>query len=132
MKGTTRPPLERDPILGPPFEDSSDPAFVIDPFADRILAANRAGCELLGYPHEELLATPVSQIHPADLPQMAEFVERVLEHGRGSTIKLTCRTRSGQFLPTEMTLFAIDWAGGTRILGLVRDRSEHRASLPGD
>jgi PAS domain S-box-containing protein len=132
MKGDTKLLVERNLVLGPLFEDSSDPAFIIDPFADRILAANRAGCELLGYPHEELLTTPVSQIHPAELPQMAEFVERVLEHGRGSTIKLTCRTRSGQFLPTEMTLFAIDWAGGIKILGLVRDRSEHRASLPGD
>ena len=84
------------------FEESDDPAFVIDPIQNRILAANRAGCELFGYTHEELLATPVSHIHPADLPQLRDFVERVLRDGRGSTIKLTCRTKDGTFLPSEM------------------------------
>ena len=108
------------------FEQSDDPAFVIDPVQNRILAANRAGCELFGYTREELLTTPVSHIHPADLPQLRDFVERVLRDGQGSTVKLTCRTRSGDFLPTEMTLVALDSGVHPRILGLIHDRSEHR------
>ena len=112
------------------FEESDDPAFVIDPVQNRILAANRAGCELFGYTREELLATPVSHIHPADLPQLRDFVERVLREGQGSTIKLTCRTKSGDFLPTEMTLVALDSGGRPRILGLIHDRSEHRQREP--
>src|SRR5918999_596433 len=95
------------------FEYSADPAFVLDPLEDRILAVNAAGCAMLGYSREQLLATPVSHIHPAELAQLSEFVEQVLMDGRGSTIKLTCRTRSGRFLPTEMTLFAID--GGEKV-----------------
>ncbi|MGH3093654.1 MAG: spondin domain-containing protein [Gaiellaceae bacterium] len=63
------------------FEESDDPAFVIDPVQNRILAANRAGCELFGFTREELLATPISHIHPADLPQLRDFVERVLRDG---------------------------------------------------
>src|SRR5258708_662727 len=106
--------MHRDHPFGQLFEESSDPAFIVDPFGDRILAANRAGCALLGYTRQELLATPVSRIHPADLPQLREFFDGVIEHGRGSTIKLTCRTRSGTFLPIEMALFAFGSAGRGR------------------
>lgn len=114
------------------FERSGDPAFVLDPFEDQVLAANDAGCRLLGYTREELLATPISRIHPADMPQLREFLERVLRDGQGSTIKLTCRTKAGSFLPTEITLLALDSGGRTYILGLLHDRSQHRQRDPGN
>ena len=47
------------------FEHASDPAFVVDPFADRFVAANQAVCAMLGYALDELLATPVSRIYRA-------------------------------------------------------------------
>jgi PAS domain S-box-containing protein len=112
------------------FAESSNPAFVLDPFADRILAANDAGCSMLGYRHEELVELPISHVHPAEMPQLLEFLDRVLHDGRGSTIKLTCRTKAGDFLPTEISLYALDRGGGTYILGLVHDRSEHRQRDP--
>ena len=114
------------------FERSPEPAYVIDPLDDRIVAANRAGCSLLGYSHDELLATPVSQIHPADLPQLRDFVEQVVRDGTASTITLTCRTKLGTFLPTEMSLHAFLSDGQLRILGLVQDRSDHRQRGPED
>jgi PAS domain S-box-containing protein len=114
------------------FDRSPEPAYVIDPHDDRILAANRAGCSLLGYTHDELLATPVSEIHPADLPQLREFVEQVMRDGRASTIMLTCRTKVGTFLPTEISLHAFESDGRLRILGLVQDRSDHRQRGPDD
>jgi PAS domain S-box-containing protein len=112
------------------FEGSPEPAFVIDPLNDRIVAANSAGCSLLGYAHDELLATPVSRIHPADLPQLRDFVEQVVRDGRASTITLTCRTKLGMFLPTEMSLHAFLSEGRLRVLGLVQDRSDHRQPKP--
>lgn len=108
------------------FESSRDPAYIIDPLDDRIVAANRAGCRMLGYSRDELLTTPVSQIHPAELAQLLDFLDRVVRDGRGSSIKLTCRTKAGRFLPTEMSLHAIESDGRLRILGLVQDRSDHR------
>ena len=108
------------------FEHASDPAFVVDPFADRFVAANQAVCAMLGYALDELLATPVSRIHPGDLPQLQEVIGEVLGRGHGSTITLTCRTKTGAFLPTEMSLYAVESGGRRYILGLVQDRSEHR------
>jgi chemotaxis family two-component system sensor kinase Cph1 len=118
--------MQEDQSFAQLFERSPEPAYVIDPAADRILAANPAGCAMLGYTHEELLRTPVSQIHPAERSQMNDFLDRVLRDGQASTIKLTCRTKTGTFLPTEMSLHAFQRNGSLRILGLVQDRSEHR------
>lgn len=113
-------------ISGTAFEDTHEPAYVMDPEHSRILDANDAGCDLLGYTREELLETPISMIHPAELAELSELLEQVLEHGRASTIKLTCRTKNGIFLPTEIQLHKLEVDGATRILGLVQDRSEHR------
>jgi PAS domain S-box-containing protein len=113
------------------LEHASEPAYVMDPHHDRILAANEAGCRMLGYTREQLLETPISRIHPSELPELSELLERVLRDGRASTIKLTCRTRSGTFLPTEISLHALELGGRIHILGLVQDRSEHRQPPPG-
>ena len=121
---------EHQPTFAQLFERSPEPAYVIDPGDDRIVAANPAGCSLLGYTHDELLATPVSRVHPADLPQLRDFVEQVVRDGRASTIMLTCRTKLGTFLPTEMSLHAFLSDGQLRILGLVQDRSDHRQPEP--
>ena len=117
---------ERDLMAGTVFERADEPAYVMDPATDRILAANDAGCRLLGYPRRELLETPVWRIHPCEMPELRELLHRVLRDGRGSTIKLTCRTKDGTFLPTEISLHALEVDGQVRILGLVQDRSEHR------
>ena len=108
------------------FGHADEAAYVMDPEHSRILAANDAGCALLGYTREELLATPISSIHPAEAADLVELLERVLRDRRASTIKLTCRTKQGTFLPTEISLHAFELEGKTRILGLVQDRSEHR------
>jgi PAS domain S-box-containing protein len=117
---------EGELMSGTVFEHSDEPAYVMDPESDRILAANDAGCAMLGYTRAELLETPISRIHPSELPELSELLERVLRHGRASTITLTCRTRTGTFLPTEISVHALEIGGRTRILGLVQDRSEHR------
>ena len=117
---------ERDWLFGQLFKESSDSAYLIDPAAGLILDANRAGCEMLEYTREELLTTPISDIHPAEQVQMLEFLDRVLRDRRASTIKLTCRTKSGVYLPTEITFHAFENAGRLYVLGLVQDRSEHR------
>ena len=128
----TAMPGEGELMAGTVFEHSDEPAYVMDPGSDRILAANDAGCAMLGYTRAELLETPISQIHPSELPELSELLERVLRHGRASTITLTCRTKSGTFLPTEISVHAVEIGGRTRILGLVEDRSEHRQPGVGD
>ena len=122
----------RDLMAGTVFEYAAEAAYVMDPQHNRILAANDAGCALLGYTREELLETPIACIHPAELPELSALLEQVLRNGRASTIKLTCRTKLGTFLPTEISLHALDIGGRIRILGLVQDRSGHRQRKRGE
>jgi len=122
-------------MLGPPdahrsldelFEESRDAVFIADPREDRILDANPAASRLLGYTREEFMVTPISQIHPHELPQMRAFLDGALRDGVNWTIERACRTKSGTFLPTEIELFALDSGGRVYVISLVRDRSEHR------
>ena len=108
------------------FEESSDAAYLMDPLDDRIVDANRVGCALLGYTHDELLECTVSDIHPAEMPQLREFLDGALRDGRASTTVFTCRTKRGTFLPTEISLHVVRSGGRRLVLGLVQDRSEHR------
>jgi PAS domain S-box-containing protein len=108
------------------FSGTAEAAYVMDPEHGRILAANDAGCALLGYTRDELLELPISEIHPAEVAELGELLARVLRDHRASTIKLTCRTKQGTFLPTEISLHTLMLGGRLRVLGLVQDRSEHR------
>src|SRR2546427_12844853 len=118
-------PRGRNLISGTIFEHANEPAYVMDPQHDRILAANDAGCAMLGYTREELLETPISRLHPAELAELQELLERVLREGRVSTIKLTCRTKRGTFLPTEISLYGFVPRGHIQILGLGQERRQH-------
>jgi two-component system, chemotaxis family, sensor kinase Cph1 len=113
------------------FERNDEPAYLMDPGRGRILDANDAGCRMLGYTRAELLETPISRIHPAELAELSQLLERVLRDQRASTIRLTCRTKQGTFLPTEISLHAVQLGGALRVLGLVQDRSQHRSGSPG-
>jgi len=108
------------------FEDSGDAAYLMDPLDDRIVETNRAGCALLGYTRDELLTLTVTDIHPAEMPQLRAFLDDALDHGRASRVKFTCRTKSGTFLPTEISIHLVESDGRRYVLGLVQDRSEHR------
>ena len=114
------------------FGRTDEPAYLMDPEHGRILDANDAGCEMLGYTRAELVELPISEIHPAELTELSELLERVLRDRRASTIKLTCRTKEGTFLPTEISLHALVLGSKLRVLGLVQDRSEHRRRCPVD
>ena len=119
-----------DLMAGTFFEQATEPAFVMDPRENRVVAANVAGCALLGYTREEMIGLHVACIHPSEMPELTALLSEVARHGRASTIKLTCRTKSGTFLPTEISLHSLMLEQGIRILGLVQDRSDHRQRIP--
>ena len=112
------------------LEALADPAFLLDQLQDRFVAANGSGCALLGYSLSELRKTPISRIHPGELAQLGDFVERVLRNGYGTTSALTCRTRWGGYLPTEIALHAFEHEDRVYLLALIHDRSEHRGGAP--
>jgi DNA-binding SARP family transcriptional activator len=109
---------------GPPGFDTIDhPIYVLDPLHDRIVDANRA-CEWLGYSHEDLLATPISAIHPAEFPQLLDWVTQVRREQFGWSALFNCRTKAGIHFPVEMMTLAPDLNG--LVVTFTTDRSGHR------
>ncbi len=108
------------------FEYSNDMIFIIDPSQDRIVDGNPKACKLLGYCREELLAMPMSAIHPAEMPQLLAFAHLVFEKGYGWTNELTCLTKSGSTLPSEISASSIDIEGRPCIIALVRDITDRK------
>ena len=108
------------------FEQSNDALFLLDPRSDAILDANPRASEMLGYPHAELLETPISAIHPDEMPRLRRFVDAVVEQGHGWTNELSCVTRSGDRLPAEISASVTTFDGELCVLASVRDISQRK------
>ncbi|SEV99976.1 MEDS domain-containing protein [Natrinema salifodinae] len=108
------------------FENSQDAIFINDPYADEILEANPAGCEMLGYTREELLSLGPSDCHPDELDEFREFVDTVFEESSGWTDDLTCRPKRGDPIPAEISASRITVDGRPCMLAIVRDVSERK------
>ncbi|MFQ5797830.1 MAG: sigma 54-interacting transcriptional regulator [Bacteroidota bacterium] len=108
------------------FDHSNDAIFVIDPAQDEILDVNPRACSMLGYTREELLSMPISAIHPKEMPQLLAFAQSVFEQGKGWTNELTCLTKKRKTLPAEISASAIDIAGRSCMIAMIRDISERK------
>ena len=110
------------------FEHSNDAIFIIDPAADQIVDANPKSCAMLGYGYDELLALPVSQVHPGEMPILMALSETVFSQGHGWTNELTCTTKDGTVLPSEISASVLEADGKPLMIAMVRDVSERRTA----
>ncbi|MCH6568244.1 MAG: PAS domain-containing protein [Nitrospinae bacterium] len=108
------------------FNHSNDAIFVVDPEEDRILDANFKASEMLGYTCDELLSMPMSALHPGEMPAVLAFARNVHEQGSGWTNELTCLTKTGKKLATEMSASIIELGAGTHMIALIRDISDRK------
>ena len=90
------------------FEHCNDSILIINLPNDQIVEANPQTLRMLGFSREELLATPISEIHPHDLTEVLAFAEVVLERGTGRADHLVCRTKTGELLPVELSASVIE------------------------
>jgi PAS domain S-box-containing protein len=109
------------------FEHSNDAVVIFDPEADEILEANPQATELLEYSHEELLDKGPSDIHPGEMDRFREFVDTVIDRGRGRTERLSCVTKTGESVPAEISASTLEFDGRDSVLALIRDVSELRS-----
>ena len=110
------------------FDYSNEAILVFHPELDRIVDVNPKACEMLGYSRQELLSIPISVIHPDDKVRLEAFANSVFEHGQGWTNELTCVTKNGIRLPTEISASPINLSGRNCLVALVRDISEQLRS----
>jgi PAS domain S-box-containing protein len=108
------------------FDYSNEAILLSCPSEDAFWDVNPSACNMLGFSREELLNTPMSAIHPYDLPDLEAFAETVFKDGKGWTNELTCVTKDGTSIPTEISASAINISGKPCIVALIRDLTERR------
>ena len=119
------------------FEYNNDAVMVVDLQTESFLDVNPAACDLLGYSRKELLAMHPEDIHPNDVERVRkEFISQVYQEGSGFTDDLTCLTKDGDQVPTEISGAALnageDETTPTQMIAMLRDisaRVEHRRNL---
>jgi cell cycle sensor histidine kinase DivJ len=105
------------------FDQVNDALILINGTNGDIVKANKKASMLLGYPHKQLESLSVAAIHPHDLNDAMEFLERVLRDGHGTTDKFSCKTRSGELIPAELSAGVVPIAGKPHVLISIRDVS---------
>ena len=93
------------------FEEMYDPALLFQVDTGTILFANSAARTLLEYDQSEITSVTASDIHPHEIPRFEAFVAAVLRNGRWSSSDLSCRTKSGHFVPADVHATALEENG---------------------
>lgn len=103
------------------FNHSNDAIFLVDVEQDAILDVNAKASAMLGYSREELLALPMSVIHPHEMQKVRAFARSVFEKGSGFTNGLTCLTKSRAILSAEISASILEIEGRPCMIASVRD-----------
>src|SRR6266566_3743183 len=106
--------------------NAPDPVFVSD-LEGRILKANEAVSELLGFRQDELLEQSLSRlISPEETREFMDALDEVVERGVTRNARLNSRSASGEVIPTSLNASALRDPDGKVIgaIGILRDMRE--------
>jgi PAS domain S-box-containing protein len=105
------------------IKNAPDPVFVSD-LEGKILEANDAVSELLGFRRDEVLEQSVSRfISPEETREFTAALREVVERGVTRNARLNPRSASGEIIPTTLNASALRDSDGKVIgaIGVLRD-----------
>jgi PAS domain S-box-containing protein len=108
------------------IKDAPDPVFVSD-LEGKILQANDAVSELLGFRQDEVLEQSLSRfISPEETREFMAALDEVVERGVTRNAVLNPRAATGEVIPTSLNAAALRDADGKVIgaIGVLRDMRE--------
>jgi PAS domain S-box-containing protein len=108
------------------IKDAPDPVFVSD-LEGKILQANDAVSELLGFRQDEVLEQSLSRfISPEETREFTAALEEVVRRGVSRNVILNPRSASGEVIPTTLNASALRDPDGNAIgaIGVLRDMRE--------
>src|SRR5207249_3365253 len=112
--------------------NAPDPVFVSD-LEGRILQANEAVSELLGFRPDELLEQSLSRfISPEETREFTAALREVVARGVTRNARLNSRSASGEVIPTSLNASVLRDADGKVIgtIGILRDMREPDKARP--
>src|SRR5438876_1184694 len=107
--------------------NAPDPVFVSD-FEGKILQANDAVSQLLGFRPDELIEQSLSRfISAEETREFTAALHEVVERGVTRNARLNPRSASGEIIPTTLNASALRDPSGKVIggLGILRDMRAH-------
>ena len=105
------------------FQNSVD-AIIIHDLKGRIHDVNAQAEAMLGRSRDELLATPLSQLHPeTDHPKAKQALSEVNKTGR-TRLEISFVHSSGRIIPTEINAQRFESGDTELVQGIVRDQTE--------
>jgi PAS domain S-box-containing protein len=105
------------------FEQSRDGIGIVDPVTQRILDANEAWCQMLGYPREELLQRTIKDIE--DPEQTQKNIQLVQRQGWAEfETQFSCR--DGRIIDAFVSVKQVTIDSEPRLLGTIHDITEHK------
>ena len=107
------------------FESGGDAIYIHDENG-RILAANPAASEQLGYSHAELMTMNAGQVDsPEEALHLPERIARLHEQGR-LEFGTMHRRKDGSLLPVDVKAKRVDWSGQPAVMSICRDLTERK------
>ena len=103
------------------FESAPEAQLLLDPYADRVLAANAAARRLLYGACDSMVPLVVSRLLGAGLEHLVVFTQAVLEKGESWTDKLHYRDVDGELRRVECHAVRVTTADGVALLMSLRD-----------
>ncbi len=106
--------------------NAPDPVFVSD-LEGKIVLANEAVSELLGFRQDEVLEQSLSRfITPEETREFMAALDEVVERGVTKNARLNPKSATGERIPTSLNASALRDANGTVIgaIGILRDMRE--------
>src|SRR2546425_2055847 len=127
VEGDTRAVKSRGSLdAGIIIANAPDPVFVSD-LEGKILQANDAVSQLLGFRQDELLEQSLSRfISPKETREFPAALREVVERGVPRNARLNPRSASGEVIPTTLNASALRGPDGKVIgaIGILRDMRE--------
>gem|GEM_PF-4119802 len=118
------------PAMEAVFSSILDGVFLVN-VEGKIVEANQALCEMLGYHKFELLGLPVGRLFSDDAHEILSATQRfalIMKYGRIKEVNLTLKDHSGQKIEVNFSGAVIRGEGNqlVGILGVVRDLRESK------
>ncbi|MEW8564144.1 MAG: sigma 54-interacting transcriptional regulator [Candidatus Thiodiazotropha sp.] len=111
-----------EPMFHAFFDQHPTATVVFDPVENRMVNANSAAIDLLGFSMETLLQSKPSWIFNGGLSALIVFTQTVLVQGSCWTNELSCRTRKGREIPVECNARAVTQEGRVLLSVTLQDR----------
>ena len=112
-----KPQIENDPGLAQFTIERADDAIIWHDCDARILHANPAACDLLGYPREELMGMTIQDINPNSTPKSWARFWKELQKKKVLVFEDDHRTRDGHIIPLETKVNFIEFEGRIEACG---------------